>query len=357
MMILNNLNDKNFLFLIAVLLVFLFIVSLFAQITITQSEFLQIFTAEIPFYVKAGESGLINVGSDGGPNDYDFTYVDLQNLTVFQNYSISQNPYLAARYPANATTIGQGPVLAPFIEDNPIFLSRNDSTFYAGKTTIGGEYRFVHYLPYVLFSSFPIQYGTNLEQWVQVWDTTYSLNWQVGLTYNYFNQELHEVDGYGTLKLNGLDLLCLRLKKEYPYYGYKEFFYLTREGVLFLVTDVSTSEPDTGYVNADYQVLFSESFVGIESNEPISSEFTLAQNYPNPFNPTTVISWQLATGSSIILSIYNLEGKRIEVLVDERQPAGLHSIEWNAAGYPSGVYFYRLETQQYVETRKMVFMK
>jgi hypothetical protein len=89
----------------------------------------------------------------------------------------------------------------------------------------------------------------------------------------------------------------------------------------------------------------------------IPESISLFQNYPNPFNPTTRISWQLAASGSVKLTIYNLLGQRVVVLINERQPAGDHSIEFNGLGLASGVYLYRLEAGNQVKTRKMVLMK
>ena len=79
------------------------------------------------------------------------------------------------------------------------------------------------------------------------------------------------VDGYGTLKLPGYNLECLRQKRDYTDYGYKEFFYFTREGVLLVVTDVPINEPDTGFVNGDYEVMFSSNFPSVVDARKYSS--------------------------------------------------------------------------------------
>jgi hypothetical protein len=85
--------------------------------------------------------------------------------------------------------------------------------------------------------------------------------------------------------------------------------------------------------------------------------FALHQNYPNPFNPRTVISWQLAVGNRVDLSIYNMLGQKVATLARGKQQAGFHTVEWNASGFASGVYLYRLQTGDYVETKKMVLIR
>jgi len=106
-------------------------------------------------------------------------------------------------------------------------------------------------------------------------------------------------------------------------------------------------------------VLDWESPVGIDDDEPsqMPSVFKLCQNYPNPFNPTTVISYQLSVNSQVKLKIYDLSGREITTIVNERKPAGRYSVEWDAKGLASGIYYYRLEAGNHIETRKMVVMK
>ncbi len=85
--------------------------------------------------------------------------------------------------------------------------------------------------------------------------------------------------------------------------------------------------------------------------------FGLSQNYPNPFNPTTIISFNLPAASRVDLSVYNVLGQKVTTLIDGRLEAGPQEVEWNATGYSSGVYFYRIATDANVETRKMVLLK
>ncbi len=88
------------------------------------------------------------------------------------------------------------------------------------------------------------------------------------------------------------------------------------------------------------------------------SEFRLDQNYPNPFNPVTAIGYRLSAISQVELSVYNLLGQKIAVLVSERQNAGSYQVEWDASGFTSGIYFYRLQTDLgVVQTRKLMLIK
>jgi FG-GAP-like repeat/Secretion system C-terminal sorting domain len=93
----------------------------------------------------------------------------------------------------------------------------------------------------------------------------------------------------------------------------------------------------------------------ISGNTP--ANFTLYQNYPNPFNPSTVISYSINKNSFINLKVYDLTGKEVAVLVNENQRAGTYSVNFNAGNFPSGVYFYRLSAQDFIENKKMLYIK
>jgi len=99
-------------------------------------------------------------------------------------------------------------------------------------------------------------------------------------------------------------------------------------------------------------------FTAIEDPLAINpSEFKLNQNYPNPFNPSTVITWQLEISADVELTVYNLLGEKVTTLVSEKQQAGHHQIEWDASGYATGVYFYQLRTNSYVDIKKMILVR
>jgi hypothetical protein len=85
--------------------------------------------------------------------------------------------------------------------------------------------------------------------------------------------------------------------------------------------------------------------------------FILNQNYPNPFNPATVIGYSLTEPGSVELTVYDITGQLVTTLVDEHQAVGEHEATFNAAAYPSGVYFYRIMTATGTDSRKMVFLK
>lgn len=104
--------------------------------------------------------------------------------------------------------------------------------------------------------------------------------------------------------------------------------------------------------------------VGINNvNNEIPNEFSLSQNYPNPFNPVTKIKFSIPQNEtthgaiSTRLIIYDALGKEAAILVNQQLQPGTYEADWDASAYPSGVYYYKLESGSFTETKKMVFIK
>jgi hypothetical protein len=107
-----------------------------------------------------------------------------------------------------------------------------------------------------------------------------------------------------------------------------------------------------------------------ESNNPV--QFELFQNYPNPFNPETIIKYSIPYNSHVSINIYNALGEKVAALVNEVKQGGYHEVLFNAANFPSGIYFYKIQasnltsgfspikqdaSQNFVKTKKMVLMR
>ncbi len=96
----------------------------------------------------------------------------------------------------------------------------------------------------------------------------------------------------------------------------------------------------------------------VESDQNnIPSEFALGQNYPNPFNPSTKISYQLPRSGFVNLKIYNVLGKEVAILVNEEKPAGKYEVDFNAGNLSTGVYFYKLTSNNFTQVNKMLLVK
>ena len=106
-----------------------------------------------------------------------------------------------------------------------------------------------------------------------------------------------------------------------------------------------------GYVNSSFAVMAEKPEWVIPAN------FSISQNYPNPFNPTTTIAFDIVRMAHVKLVVYNVLGQEVETLVDKALNPNKYEIEFNAGHLSSGIYFYRLETDNFVSTRKMLLLK
>lgn len=95
----------------------------------------------------------------------------------------------------------------------------------------------------------------------------------------------------------------------------------------------------------------------IEVNVEMPKQYALEQNYPNPFNPTTTIAYQLPAASNVSLKVFDMLGKEVATLVNGRQEAGAYTVNFNANQLSSGIYFYRLQAGNFLQTRKMMLLK
>jgi hypothetical protein len=86
-------------------------------------------------------------------------------------------------------------------------------------------------------------------------------------------------------------------------------------------------------------------------------KYDLAQNYPNPFNPSTLITYSIPASSNVIINVYNVIGELIKTLVNQYQEAGIYKVNFDAGGLSNGIYFYKIQSGNFVEIKKMLLLK
>jgi hypothetical protein len=89
----------------------------------------------------------------------------------------------------------------------------------------------------------------------------------------------------------------------------------------------------------------------------LPTQYALHQNYPNPFNPSTTIGYDLPVAGQVTLEVFDIDGRRVAILVDSDQAAGRHEVVFNAGGYASGAYLFRLRAGSFVATKKAILVK
>ncbi len=181
-------------------------------------------------------------------------------------------------------------------------------------------------------------------------------------------QTVATIDAYGTLNLPNGSFGALR---ETAVTTTKKYY----AGVL---TDSSTAYSISWYTKEGYELTVSVDsgssgtvmvhslvlhYPGktpatvIETSVGQPQNYMLAQNYPNPFNPTTVISYQLSAVSNVSLKVYDILGREVATLVNEKQNAGSYSVTFDGSRLASGVYFYKLAAGNFVSVKKLVVLK
>ena len=147
------------------------------------------------------------------------------------------------------------------------------------------------------------------------------------------------------------------------------FYSMDVAGCTYSIVNCAVGEYDVEFVEdivvGDGEILvidFEYGFVGSEDPIIIPQMTKLHNNYPNPFNPTTTISYDLNNNSKVKLEIFNIKGQKVLTLEDGEKTAGHHNIVWNGkdsegSSVSSGVYFYKLDTEDYSSVKKMILMK
>ena len=138
-------------------------------------------------------------------------------------------------------------------------------------------------------------------------------------------------------------------------------WYPQNSGTTNPLLEVFFTDANTGTAVGDEGTILKTTTGGVTFVNQISSEipekYSLYQNYPNPFNPTTNIRFALPRSSFVLLIVYDVLGKEVSVLVNEELKAGAYNYDWSGVDLPGGVYFYKLETEEFTNVKKMVLLK
>jgi predicted GH43/DUF377 family glycosyl hydrolase len=121
----------------------------------------------------------------------------------------------------------------------------------------------------------------------------------------------------------------------------------------------NTNRACIGHATMPVDTLSKYVVVGIQESDDalIPDGYSLSQNYPNPFNPSTIIEFDIPSSGFVSLKIFNVMGQEVATLINKELPPGNHKVEWKPENLSSGLYFYKLETKGYQETKKLVLMK
>ncbi|MGH2575597.1 MAG: T9SS type A sorting domain-containing protein [Ignavibacteria bacterium] len=129
--------------------------------------------------------------------------------------------------------------------------------------------------------------------------------------------------------------------------------------LIWVLSITDTFDADVGVLKAWCITILWDNLVAAGNNNNIvPNSYALNQNYPNPFNPSTKISFQLPKADNVKLVVFDILGREVKTLVnDEFKQAGSHTVDFNASGLSSGVYFYKIETKEFTDTKRMMLIK
>ena len=140
--------------------------------------------------------------------------------------------------------------------------------------------------------------------------------------------------------------------------GFKEGNGTTTKTQFYSFNDENISSGKYQYrlKQIDYDGTFEYSKT-VEVEVLVINNFVLQQNYPNPFNPSTIISYRIPVKSKVVLKVFDVLGNEVATLINEEKSAGSYEVEFDGSEFTSGIYLYKLQAGEFVETKKMVFMK
>lgn len=348
-----------------------------AQITLTKDDA----PSELGVYFVMGTADTVsvNLGEPGANKSWDFSSIPLTGEDYWRVVEFETSPF-AHRFPTGNLAYQ----VTEYVQDTT-FITYNYARLTDSELTqLGlGKYQIVRSdtaIVEMIVSkrskpqlNLPVKYGD--PEWASVveFDTVY-----LGLQATVIDSNHNQIDGWGTIKTHFGEFPCLRIRQDhstfaipalfpglkYPLEINIVYYWVTHDyGIVATVTGMSdpgnVPNPDPNFPTAksvNIMTNFLTSARKISSGE-IPEKFELFQNYPNPFNPRTTIRYHLNEPADVKLRVFNLAGQEVALFVRAKQEAGTYEIEWNAADLPSGVYYYQVQADNNILTRKSLLLK
>ncbi len=358
------------------LLFFFFSSQLFSQITISESDISATLGMDMTYHWD--KTIPVNLGSAGANQVWNFMSVNAESVQI-QRYMQSSSTPFAATFPTSN-----------YCQRNVNFWS-NDTSYryyhstsatyaYTGYVQLGqGAPAFAKYSTEFLLVNFPLTYN-------QTWNSSTKMKLtQAGQIYDSAIANVRvkfHVDGWGKLKMNSMgidtfDVLRLRHNDTIYVTAYLGIFPVFRDTIrtinyIYLTNNfgiICEVESKDGETNPNFTTAGAFRYLGdtpvnvreIHSSHPLKTE--LIQIYPNPFNPTTRIQYSLPSESIVTLKIFDIAGKEVTTIFNERQmESGKYEAEFDASFLSSGVYFAQLvgtsaNGKQFSSVRSMIIAK
>jgi hypothetical protein len=178
---------------------------------------------------------------------------------------------------------------------------------------------------------------------------TVNIQWHIVIMHNQENWDLYfSPDGGENWEVIQLDLPTSQLN-----YQWTVPQIATENAQVRIVQDNGGRDYDD--ISGDFTIQETPTSVEVRGENP--KTFTLHANYPNPFNPSTTIGFSLPRSGYVRMKVFNILGETVATLVNEELNVGTYTTQWNASSAASGVYFYRLQAGDFVDTKKLLLLK
>jgi hypothetical protein len=202
---------------------------------------------------------------------------------------------------------------------------------------------------------FPLTYNSS---WMQTFTETSEFN-GIQIFQSTYSIDV-SVDAYGTMTLPGgvsFDALRARYVETDGVNTTVDYNFYSLSGAQVNLYALGSNPPVSGVIDIDGYSWNSSITSSVEQINNFPENYFLSQNYPNPFNPSTTINFSIPEASFVSLKVYSSLGQEVETLVTKELSSGNYKYYWKAEGLTSGIYFYKLQAENFVETKKMILLK
>lgn len=332
----------------------------FGQITITASDVTSQFAVGNTLsYHFDRVTTQVNIGAPGA-SSWNFSALRNDSTQTLTSVALNTVPSAIRNQFPNVTYAMRTPIVFQGIQGTAYQFFRLDTNLlnpgFGARDNTGIFILTSKNEPIELFYKLPSTLGTS---WTTAFTTTVALNGGTLSTTTHNAQ--YVVDAYGPMAIRGGGVVqALRIRKTDIINGnpVRSFIFLAQNGASVIITACDTTVISGTITHCGANIQWSSPInTDVQMLETVPAQFVLEQNYPNPFNPSTTIRFRLPQESFVTLKVYNTIGQEVAQLVSSKHQAGSYSIDWNAEGLTSGVYYYRLVAGQFSETRKMMLVR
>jgi hypothetical protein len=371
--------------------IFLFTIILFgtvtlAQITITSADASVINTVGnvLTNHIDSLTTS-VDIGSPG-QTSWDFSALNSQYTNTFTCVVPSSTPYISD-FPASNVVFSYDEIIDSIIANGWQYTTQTSGNYLMNggviETPFGNDIFLLKavYSPAQVFFPLPYTYNSQWNSAFTITSTRYFNGVPFGSPAIANHTENVVVDAWGNMTMpGGAVVQALRVRRDdrytspsFPFYKRViSYTFFSKSGTTVEVTAIDTTSPNNGIISTDGVAWRIVGPVSVENEDQIPTEYSLSQNYPNPFNPTTKIKYSISAvgtlrATSVQLKVYDILGNEVATLVNEEKSAGNFEVDFSATGgttsdrnethLSSGIYFYRLQSGNFVQSKKMMLLK